>query len=367
MRGTTVVRSLPSAVCCLLSVMFLIGMRAGDAEAIAARDTKIGTTFSKKQCEYLGLDWRETYGKVLEMGFDYMRLGAYWSEIERREGVYDFSQLDEQINKAGEKGIPVILTVGMKAPRWPEYYIPEWVTENGGVKPGGDVGKNAYLRRKVLEFIERAVDRYQDDRTVVMWQVENEPMNLFGGKSWHIGKDLLEKEIAVVRETDEKGRKILLTSATYPNIFLRMAQKASLRYDPAKECLALCDVIGLNVYPGIGQKILGISLYLDADKKSRAKYFNGLFSRIRPSGKEIWITELQAEPWEPVKLVYTGEKTPKTADPEDTLEYFREFRNEGIDTIFLWGAEYWVFRAERYGDLSWYGILEEMRREAEKP
>ncbi|MGB3081378.1 MAG: hypothetical protein WBB86_00140, partial [Candidatus Omnitrophota bacterium] len=46
---------------------------------LCAEPVRVGTTFSPRQCEYLDLDWKKTYLSVLELGFDIIRLGAYWS------------------------------------------------------------------------------------------------------------------------------------------------------------------------------------------------------------------------------------------------------------------------------------------------
>jgi beta-galactosidase GanA len=31
------------------------------------------------------------------MGFDIIRIGAYWNRIEKEEGIFDFNELDRQI------------------------------------------------------------------------------------------------------------------------------------------------------------------------------------------------------------------------------------------------------------------------------
>ena len=56
--------------------------------ASLAKPMRVGTTFSPAQCEYLGLDWKNAYLRILDEEFDLIRLGAYWSEIEKQEGVY---------------------------------------------------------------------------------------------------------------------------------------------------------------------------------------------------------------------------------------------------------------------------------------
>ena len=222
---------------------------------------EIGTTFSKKQCDYFGMEEKETFRKVLDMGFSVIRLAAYWDEIEKEEGVFDFSSLDWQIKEAKKRNVPIILSVGMKAPRWPEYYIPDWVLEEADLPYGSDVSKDPFLREKTLEFVKKTTERYKKEKNIILWQVENEAFTRIGREAWYIGKDFLEEEVSLVKGIIGDGS-ILLTSATYPNRFLRLATRAFSPYNFIKDYVPMCEVIGLNVYPVVGEKRWGIDFYI---------------------------------------------------------------------------------------------------------
>jgi len=342
----------------VLTVLFLF-----QCSMLCAEPLRAGTTFSPRQCEYLDMDWKETYITILGYGFDIIRLGAYWNEIEKKEDIYDFSDLDWQVKKAREKGTPLILTVGMKAPRWPEYFIPGWILEKVSLPFGADVSRCEYLKRRTLKFVEKVVNRYKDDPVISYWQVENEPMNRIGEKYWFIGAAFLEQEVDLVRRLDGGKRPILLTTATYPNSFLRFIARLSVLHDPVAESLKMCDILGLNVYPVVGHRFWRKNVYFRTGRKERETYFSPILDVIRAKGKTAWIVELQAEPWEPGQLVHKGEERPPTGIPADAEASFREFRALGIDTILLWGAEYWCFRETRHGDKKWRetvaGILRE--------
>jgi len=86
---------------------------------------------------------------------------------------------------------------------------------------------------------------------------------------------------------------------------------------------------------------------------------------IEGCGKEVWVTELQAEPWEPGHLAYREEKVPPTGDPEETEKFFMELKEIGIKTIFLWGVEYWRFREWKYKDTKWKKLLCKFIKEKE--
>ena len=63
-----------------------------------------GVTFSKKQAESLGLDWKAAYMAMLDdLKVRKLRIPAYWDEIEATNNVYFWDDLDWQIEKASEK------------------------------------------------------------------------------------------------------------------------------------------------------------------------------------------------------------------------------------------------------------------------
>ncbi|MBL7073434.1 MAG: beta-galactosidase [Candidatus Omnitrophica bacterium] len=326
-----------------------------------AADIKIGTSFSPVQSEYLGMDWKKTYIEVLEAGFDIVRLGSYWNRIEKTEGVYDFSALDWQIKEAELRGIPIVLTVGMKAPRWPEYFLPEWLLKQVRLPARKDVSNNKRVRDLTLGFIEKVVIRYRDKPIITVWQVENETLNRIGEKLWYIGTDFLKEEVELVRKLDGGKRPILVTSATYPNKFLRVLARLFSCAKPIEQYIDIADIIGINVYPTIGYKFLEMGMHFKTNKKERIKYFTAVKNYIEENGKEVWVTELQAEPWEPGHLVYMNEKVPISGDPKETEQFFLELKNIGIKTIFLWGVEYWRFRKWKYKDKEWEKLFLEIK------
>jgi len=344
----------------------LIVLTAGSAVAKEMPAARVGTTYSPIQSVYLGLDWKRTYLDVLDTGFDIIRLGAYWSEIERTEGVYDFDALDWQIEEARLRGIPVVLTVGMKAPRWPEYFLPEWLLKRVRLPARRDVSKNKEVRTLTLGFIEKVVTRYKNEPIISVWQVENESLNRIGEKSWYIGTDFLTEEVKLVRKLDGGKHPILITAATYPNKFLRFLAAIFSCADPIKQYIDIADIIGINVYPTIGHKFLCMGMYFKTGKEERIKYFSTLKKYIEENEKKVWVTELQAEPWEPGYLVYKEKRVPPTAEPEETGQFFMELDDIGIKTIFFWGVEYWQFRELKYKDEKWKELFLKLKDQSRR-
>ena len=332
---------------------------AGEA---SAEPVHIGTTFSARQCRYLRVNAKETFKEILKTKFDLMRLSAYWDELEPQDGVYDFRSLDWQIAEATSKHIPVVLTVGMKAPRWPEYFIPSWVLKRLRLRKGADVSQHAYLRQRTLRFIETVVRRYRNEEAIRYWQVENEPLDRTGPGYWWIAPAFLKQEVALVRRLDPRGRPLIITAVTYPNRLLRWFMYLFMQHDTIDEAFGLCDILGVNVYPVVGHRWFVKKSYYWTSPEERNEYLSSILKRPTRGMKPVWVTELQAEPWEPDQLVYTEQEPPPTGDPAIVQHSIQELRALGIDTILLWGAEYWQFRKARYQDLRWWNEVRRLLR-----
>src|SRR3990167_87609 len=131
-----------------------------------------GVSFSTAHADWIGPGWRETYDALLDdLGVKRLRLNAYWNQIEPREGQYDWRDLDYQMDRAAEKGATVILAIGRKLPRWPECHEPDWAAGR----------PEAEKRELVLQMLGAVVARYREHQSLMMWQLENEPLFDFGG------------------------------------------------------------------------------------------------------------------------------------------------------------------------------------------
>ena len=111
-----------------------------------------------------------------------MSVGIFsWAKLEPREGEYDFSFLDEIIDKIGANGGKVILATPSGArPHWMADKYPEVlrVTPNGVRQHFGGRHNHCFTspvyREKVRQMNRRLAERYGNNPTVVAWHISNE-------------------------------------------------------------------------------------------------------------------------------------------------------------------------------------------------
>ncbi|HEY8490465.1 MAG TPA: beta-galactosidase, partial [Dehalococcoidia bacterium] len=205
-----------------------------------------GANFSCRHAAWLGLDCRETLTAVLDdLGVRHLRLSVYWDEIEPQDDRFDFSSIDWQLQEATARGARVVLTVGMKAQRYPEFYLPAWLRERAEFpehparlcpySPAWD----PLVREETLEMLRAVVERYAGEPTIEAWQVENEPLlqNWYKTDGWWIPPDVLAAEVAAVRAADPLGRPVVITDSTWYRF-----------EDRWRTALAAGDVLGQAVY-----------------------------------------------------------------------------------------------------------------------
>jgi hypothetical protein len=282
-----------------------------------AREIIWGVNFSHKHAAGLGLDWKENYTALIDdLGVKNIKLASYWDLIEKKEGEYSFEDLDWQIKAAEDKGVSLLLVIGMKAPRWPECHIPGWAW---------DLSKEEQQDR-ILKLIEKIVLRYKDSSAVSLWQVENEPFFPFGECPW-VDKKFLKKEIELVKSLDSQKRLIIVSDSGEGSFWIQAAQCG--------------DVVGTTMYKKVWVRQIN-------------KYFTYLFPPVFYNrkaqiiktffNKEVICIELQAEPWGP-KLLYDSplEEQEKTMNLEQFKKNIEFAQKTGLDTFYLWGAEWWYW------------------------
>ena len=278
------------------------------------------------------------------MRFGILRLSASWREIEQ----FGYGHLDWLLTAAERARQPVLLTVGMKALGWPEFYLPE------GLNP-----HDAEVQRRAIIHVREVARRYRDNPALVAWQIENEPFNRSGPHAWWIPRSLVRAEARAVRSLDRDRPLVVTTFAHFDAGLDRTSSRHqsswTRRLGPAlpaeREALSVLrrgDILGLDVYPAIGWLDPGGLAQLARAAPDQLAIVAGWHRIAREQGKRVWVTEAQAEPWE----ARPTHGDPVSVQPEAIGELVNRLAGIGVETILLWGSEYWLRRADS-GDPRW--------------
>lgn len=284
------------------------------------QDVLLGITFSHRQAEALGLDWKEVYTALLdEMGVREIRLPVYWDLVEKERGTYDWSDVDWQLNEAKKRDAHIILTVGQRVPRWPECHLPEWTKNDDTLR-----------KERLVEFVGLAVDRYKNRDEIEMWQVENEAFLPFFGICPTLDVDVLDQEIAVVRSTDPT-RPILMSDSGELSTWISAADRG--------------DIFGTTMYRDIYKPGVGYYRYPIGPNFFKFKEW---IARLLTDQEEFYVIELQGEPWGPGWIGHMPLdeqfKTMNEVQLRETLTYAQRV---GFSRIYWWGAEWWYWLKEK--------------------
>ena len=305
---------------------------------------QLGATFSHPHLKWLGIKPQDAIKEYNKLGLEWIRLGTYWNEVETKEGKYDFSELDNLVQYCEKKKIKVVLTVGMRAPRWPEYYLPSWLTQELKLK----YIKNFKLSDKrmtecTLRLINKTVNHYTTSTAIKVWQAENEPFEPYPSNFkmwWTINPPLLEKEIEVVTNIDNQ-RRILFTSSSFGHGVNKLIKN---------DVIENVDIVGLDVYPKhpvVLPIIENFPIYIKNFVKENS--YRKLVGKIKRHQKKFWITELQAEPWEPGEVL-TKKKNPPSFILEDFEKNLNFILKLNPEVVLFWGFEYWLYRKLKKDD-----------------
>lgn len=288
-----------------------------------AKEISWGVNFSQKHAENLGLNWQETYSALIEdLGAKNIKLATYWDLIESEEDKYDFEDLDWQIKEAEKREAKILLVIGMKTPRWPECHLPQWAKNKNKEEQ----------QEKILNLIEKIVLRYRERVSVWAWQVENEPFFPFG-ECPKIEKVFLKEEINLVKSLDNQKRPIVISDSGEGSFWITAAK--------------LGDIVATTLHRKVWFK--EFKTYVSYPFSSvyywrRAQIIENFF------GKEVFVGELQTEPWCPTLLYDCPlEEQRKTMDLTQFQKNIQFAKETGLKEFYLWGGE-WMYWLKEKGE-----------------
>lgn len=287
-----------------------------------------GVSFNSTYANYLGLDSKQVLQTIVgEWGFKNLRISAPWIEVENTKGIFDFSDIDWQLDTINKSGGKVVLSIGQKTPRWPECHTPDWALTL----------TDEQFFEKLQNYVKAVVERYRDNPAVEIWQVENEPFLPFGGPQCRPFKvEWLKEEIKLVKSLDPKHQ-ILVSDSGELSTWSRTAQAG--------------DLFGSTMYRVVWNKYLG---YWNYDWLPPAFYRAKLWLNGRDP-KTSFIMELQAEPWIPDNTVSSTKIGEQFMSMNlDRLQNHLNFAVKvGLPRTYLWGAEWWYWlKIKGYSEIS---------------
>jgi hypothetical protein len=307
----------------------------------ASKPLVLGASFIPDYAQNLGVDPKATLDAMLnDLDIKQLRLVGYWDKIEPTEGQYDFSELDWQFEKANAAHAKVSLAIGLRQPRWPECHMPGWAQDESM-----DVWSV-----QLKAFMGKVMDRYKDNPALESYQLENEFFLSVFGQCPDFSRSRLVDEFNFAKEIDTKHPIIISRSNNALGIPVGQPQP---------------DAFGVSVYKRVWD-ITFTKRYLEYPFPSWFYGFLGGAGKIF-TGKDLYIHELQAEPWPPngQEIRNTSlEEQSKSLDADRLRGRFEYGEATGLRHIDLWGAEYWYYRKEVLKDPSVWNVAKEEYQQA---
>jgi len=280
----------------------------------------------------LGFTWSHRYAQSLAISqltipkiasnedWQWIRIGSYWDEYEPKHSEYNWHTLDELVTQATTLNLKIIMTLGSKAPRWPEFYFPNWVDKNN-------------FQNNFLKSLPELIKRYKND--VSVWQIENEPLDPSGPANQKLSLEFLTEEINILNSLDTNKPKLINIWANDKRhgIFSKLNKVNDFQ------------VLGLDWYPW--QLKPPFLRTFGSPTKSSDWKTEDLLIELKHSGlssKKLWITELQLEPWieESLKI---EQHVHNQWNWEDRLKSaLSSAKPLSAEVILIWGMEYWAWK-----------------------
>ncbi len=304
-------------------------MKTNTEEYSHSSRIKWGFTFSGKYCRELGLEEEEVFVDAINSGqFEVVRLCAYWDE--------PVSRLKWQVDNSLKAGLEVVIAGGQKVPRWPEYHIPQGVTD----LPANEFNKKLYdYWRELIEEFSGQVSR---------WQVENEPFDEFGIYEKRITLDGYKSEVRNVKNLlGKKGKnhQIIGTASSENLVSQKFLQEMGGD---------VIDMIGLNLYTHVPRAVKKLeqrvlNRFIGDYRKINHDVIR-LKEKFNRASNNYLLAELQAEPWGINESDKLNSNARKSMNSEILLGNLKLAQSLGAEEIWIWGVEWWHAWQKLYGE-----------------
>jgi hypothetical protein len=280
---------------------------------------------------------------------DLVRLPIYWSQVQPWPDAFDFAAPDAMIdvirhyNRHHRRATRVVLVVGDRNLAYPEVYLPGWLPAS----------QTANLRQinasgPYRTYLRTAITRYAELPELYAWQVENEPLDSVTTNTGHspaLTTTLVDEEIDLLRAADH-SHPVVVTTFNSSHISLDKRGRSPLAWlyrllpgakasGHPSDTLQMGDALGLDIY------VVTPTTPLEEDpageriawKSDTLTYWS---AQARAAGKQLWITEMQAAPWQDAPGFTT----------QNLVDSAAAYHGHGASVVLLWGVESWIFSSE---------------------
>ena len=305
----------------------------------------VGFSFSPVTSLEAGRDPAVDLRRLLDVTHpDLVRLPIYWELVEPEPNELDFSSVDSLLqvvadhDRSADAETQVILTVGARNFMYPELHMPSWAGARGQPALGAAQSGAAYRA-----YFVQSITRYRSWPQLYAWQVENEPLDdvsfeLTGDD--RISEQQLAWEMAEVHALDPHHQAVTTTynglNTTVDMLELLVPPVPLVTHmgtvGHPQGALQVGDALGLDLY--IDGPSVPLRLVTSTDLRLQWKQQTVAFwaGRSRSAGKSVWLTEVQAKPWD----------TSGSFTPSDLEASAVAYRQEPIHVALLWGVETWL-------------------------
>lgn len=134
-------------------------------------------------------EWEEDISKLADFNLDAMQIRINWRWNERKEGEYDFSDIDRLMELAEKYNRKVIMKFLLECA--PQYVFEKY--DGTRIGPRGEFFRpgshgafyggwrpcftNPGVQKSAIKFVEKVTERYQDRKNIILWNVWNEIRN----------------------------------------------------------------------------------------------------------------------------------------------------------------------------------------------
>lgn len=331
-------------VIAVLLVFVVVGCMYGIAQwyiqSEKSKPLTLGVSFIPDYAQSLGVEPQQTMDALLGIGVRNFRLVSYWSDGEPTRGTYDFSQLDWEFAKAEQAQAKVILTVGLRQPRWPECHAPKWIDTS---QPVGN------WQPELEKYMQAVVQRYRHSPALASYQLENEYFLKGFGTCTNFDRSRLVSEYNLVKKLDPAHQIIVGRSNNALGFPVGQPQP---------------DEFSISVYKRVWDASVS-HRYLEYPYPA---WFYGFLAGVQKIflHRDMITGELQAEAWPPngrdITATSLAEQN-KSLDAARLKDRFDYGKATGMRGIYLWGGEYWYYRLQVLHDPSlWNAAAKEFRQ-----